>query len=224
MLLPIVVVAVALIIILVTSRESIRRTVDSEPAGAPDQPVSATPTKNRTVDDEGRVVYYLGAIEIRVPASENPTSVSSSTGATSLVQVGICWPRDPLTDECPGIANVAIVFLKPGRIEPKVVEDGLAQLHDRLPDGLRFADPNIPGVWAFPSSNSDQTSYYALAEPDATGRHIIARCRSGPRCRAWATVSPGLIASYTFDKTHLVRWPELNQRIVDHARTYLVEE
>jgi len=224
---PIAVVVVATAIILIGSSIALRNRPEPGVATAPPGPVISEPTSTRVVDEQGRVVYDFGATVIRIPEQDNPTSTTSQ-GYTSNVLVSLCWPRPPETGECPGISNVVRIFLR-GATDRDVLraaasyvyEDSLAQLKKEVSVAVGPADTSIPGVWGFSPVDTDANFYYALAQPDWQGRHIVASCYYGPTCRAWASVAPGLTARYTFDTSQLPRWPELNQHVREYVLRYL---
>lgn len=188
-----------------------------------DQALSTTEPQ-QIFDEEGRIVLMVGETELRIPASENATSTVASPPENRMVRVTLCWPEDHTTGKCPGIENIAVIFLQGGKKRELKIEDGMAKLKQELSPRVGSPESTIPGVWTFPFVDSDKVFYYALIEPDSTGRHVIARCYTGPRCHAWARVAPGLSAHYNFDKKNLAHWPQLDQRIREYVRSFISEE
>lgn len=188
-----------------------------------DAMTSSATTPQLRFDDEGRQIFIVGETELRIPASENAISTLASP-AGNVVQVTLCWPRDAITGECPGIEDVAFIFLQGGNMLDPTVVDSMAKLRQELPGREGPFETDMDGIWVFHYSDKKNVLDYALIEPSVFNRHTVARCYGGPRCSTWIHVAPGLSARYNFDKQHLAVWPQIDQQIRNYARSFLVGE
>lgn len=211
---------IAFAILIVGSALQQSDTSNTQPASARGPAEPRVPVQGPVYDEEGRRVLMVGEISLHIPISTIAVSTSKPP-EINLVQVTLCWPRDQETGECPGIENVVIIYLQGGKRRPVVV-DGTAKLEQELPLSDGPFESGMQGVWKFlPSSES--VHQYAIIEPDHTGRHVVARCYSGPRCSSWIHVVPGLSAHYDFDKRNLPIWPEIDQQVRSFVKSFLVD-
>jgi len=182
--------------------------------------VSPAPRREPVYDEDGRRVLLVGDISLHIPTSQN--AISTNADGSGTVQVNLCWPREEDTGECPGIENVVVIFLTGGNEQP-TVDDGMAKLRQELSIAEGPFDSEMEGIWEFRLPSSEARFYYAIVEPDPTGRHVTARCYGGPRCSSWISIVPGLAARYNFDKQHLPIWTEIDQQVRSYVRSFVIE-
>jgi len=184
--------------------------------------VSPPPRREPVYAEGSRQVFVVGEISLHIPTSQNATSSSALTSESTTVQVFLCWPKDEETEECPGIENVIIIFLTAGNKQP-TIDDGMAKLKQEFSVAEGPFDSDMQGIWAFHVPSSDARFFYAIVEPDQTGRHVSTRCYGGPRCSSWNSIVPGLAAHYNFDERHLPIWPEIDQQVRRYVESFVID-
>jgi hypothetical protein len=220
---PMVLALAAMAVLLLTEglREPEISTDSSEPSES--APVNTESQPRPAYDDKGYRVFTLGATRLSIPPSRNPAAVAGPP-ENRTVRVTLCWPRDDVTGECPGVESVIVIFLRGFADQRSPIDDGVADLKRRQKSVDGPFESEIDGLWEFRYPNTDEAYTYALAKPDHTGRHPIARCAKSTRCHVGTTVAPGLAATYDFQKEHLELWPEIDQEVREYVTSLIVED
>lgn len=188
-----------------------------------EEKVSPPPSQGPVYDDQGREVFILGQTGVHIPASQNPSATVADPPEARTVQVTLCWPPPEEGAKCPSVKNLVGIFLHGQSGPPPTIEDSMANLQRRLKASEGPIETRFDEVWAFRHPPTGKVFNYALSKPDSTGRHAIARCTNGPRCRVSIHVRSGVYAGYEFGKDHLDIWPQIDHQVRQYVTSFIVE-